>query len=295
MPHLFCWGLRSSAPAESATDARRVDIFKWLRGGWHLYAENWVYFSGFQLLVLCIDFLLPLSLFLLTARDDYHTTVVGHHEGPVMEAYHVSLFSLLTWPLYLGHLFVGLTILRAKVYGIGYNRLDDDDECDSTQHCSINGDSETDEVKVKFVDFLSGYYLYFPLLLLTFVHGLLLLLGFVCLIIPGLYLMVVLAFVELLYIEYHHSMSTFDRYSDEPQPFTFWQAFTVSVERVHPHFWRIAGFIAILTLLGYLGSITIIGSVITVPLASLCLVIAFEDVFGLRQDRAKEHTCIFSC
>lgn len=298
--------LLSSAKAQEA----RVDIYKWLRGGWHMYAEYWRYFSGFQLFVFFIDFVLPLVFFLMAAPShnyDELATRPGQpvptvspspyheefyrNEDPIVEASQMSLFSLLTWPLYLGHLFVGLTILRAKVYGAGYNRLDDEEDCHHQR--AINDD--TDEVKIKFSHFLDGYFLYFPLLALTFVHGMLVFFGFICLIVPGLYLLVVLAFVELLYIEYHHSFTSFDRYSSEPQPFTFWQAFTVSVERVHPQFWRVAGFLIILTLIGYLGAITVIGNIFTIPFTSLCLVIAFEDLFGLRQEKAKLQECIFTC
>jgi hypothetical protein len=273
-----------------------------------MYLENWKYFSGFQLLVFCIDFLLPLTFFLMTATSygdgDFHTMDKDrpfapeeyheHRPSPSEEAHSLSFLSLLTWPLYLGHLFVGLAILRAKVYGAGYSTLDDGEHRGNINGYAGEG-GETEEAKVRFHDFLSGYYLYFPLLALSFVHGLVVLLGFVCLIVPGLYLLVVLAFVELLYIEYHHAFSTFDRYSDEPRPFSFWQSFTVSVERVHPHFWRVAGFVLILTMVTYLGAMTLVGSILTVPYTSLCLVVAFEDLFGLRQDKVKEHGCIFSC
>jgi hypothetical protein len=231
----------------------------------------------------------PLS----TLSDPADTFAPSEYREPPMDAaQHLSLLSLLTWPLYMGHFFVGLSILRAKVYGVGYNTLDDDEE--RHHHHSIN-DGETDEAKVRFHEFLSGYYLYFPLLALSFVHGLLVLLGLVCLILPGLYLMVVLAFVEILYIEYHHAYSTFDRYASEPQPFSFWQAFTVSVERVHPHFLRVTGFLLILVAIYYVGELSIVGTIITVPLTSLCIVVAFEDLFGLRQEKVKEHACFFSC
>lgn len=291
--------------AQAAHEARQVDLVKWLRGGWSMYCENWKYFSGFQFIVFFINFLLPLTYFIMTApHGDFHTmdntpnphagdpnfAAEEYREPPMDAAQHLSLLSLLTWPLYLGHLFVGLALLRAKVYGVGYNTLDDDGE---ERH---NLDSfETDEARVRPHDFLSGYFLYFPLLAISFVHGLLVVLGLVCLILPGLYLMVVLAFVELLYIEYHHAYSTFDRYSTEPQPFSFWQAFTVSVERVHPHFLRVAGFLLILTVIYYCGELTIVGTLLTVPFTSLCLVVAFEDLFGLRQDKVKEHGCVFSC
>jgi hypothetical protein len=303
--------------AQAAHEARQVDLVKWLRGGWSMYLENWKYFSGFQVLIFFLNFLLPLTYFIMMAPGgDFHTmdkggdaSQMGHplstlsdpadtfapseyREPPMDAAQHLSLLSLLTWPLYMGHFFVGLSILRAKVYGVGYNTLDDDEE--RHHHHSIN-DGETDEAKVRFHEFLSGYYLYFPLLALSFVHGLLVLLGLVCLILPGLYLMVVLAFVEILYIEYHHAYSTFDRYASEPQPFSFWQAFTVSVERVHPHFLRVTGFLLILVAIYYVGELSIVGTIITVPLTSLCIVVAFEDLFGLRQEKVKEHACFFSC
>jgi len=301
----------------SAKEARgEISITKWLRGGWHLYRENWMYFSGFQLVVLCVEFLLPLAfLFLFMASNsDYHhqrdgakgpgpkaggpqgsgRPAAGHNDpfdSPMVEMFDI-LFSLMTWPLYLGHVFVGLAVLRAKVYGVGYSLLGDDEPGNSVVHSL---DSETDGARVRFVDFLSGYYLYLPLLGLVFVHSLLLIAGLLCFIAPGLYLIVALSFVELLYIEYHHSLTRFDRYSSEPQPFSFWQAFIISVERVHPHFWRMAGFLIILLGIVYLGALTVVGSLITVPLTCLCMVIAFEDLFGLRQDKVKEYTCTYSC
>jgi len=285
--------INSSETPWDGSVSKLIDPVKWLRGGWSLYRENWLSFSGFQLLVLALNFLLPLVFlaFRGSKDDDDMVHTMGHshrggaHEELMMDVFY-SIVSLLTWPLYTGHLFVGLSVLRAKVYGSDYSMLDE---------ANLGSSETTGKAPIRFHHFLNGYFLYFPLLALSFVHALLLLLGFFCLIVPGVYLMVVLAFVELLYIEYHHSLANLDRHSTEPQPFSFWQSFTVSVERVHPHFWRVGGFLLVLLAINYVGLLTIFGTIFTIPFTSLCLVMAFEDLFGLKQTKVIEHTCIFSC
>jgi hypothetical protein len=134
-------------------------------------------FSGFQLLIFSVSILLPLlCLLVLATTEDSDGPPRTDETGwsftfPELSAEEfasrLAPLSCLTWPLFFGHIFVGLNSLRSKVYGGGY--------------CAIGYDTfdggETDEERVRFRDFLSGYYLYFPLLGLLSVHGLLVLSG----------------------------------------------------------------------------------------------------------------------
>ena len=53
------------------------------------------------------------------------------------------------------------------------------------------------------VDFFRGYFVFFPLLGFAIVLPLIIGVGFLLLIIPGIYLAVTLSFVPFVYIEYH--------------------------------------------------------------------------------------------
>jgi len=130
-------------------------------------------------------------------------------------------------------------------------------------------------------DLFRPYYHFVPLLVLCFVVALLVFLGFFLCIIPGLYLIVVLSFSALLYVEY----------SD--MQITMINALKLSQKAVRGHFWGIAGFIIVNFFLAISGILLLgVGILITIPIAAITVVFAYRDIFGLRLTKAPVVACV---
>jgi len=100
----------------------------------------------------------------------------------------------------------------------------------------------------------------------SFVTTLLMVLGFLCLILPGIYLWIAWTFTLPLIV---------DRRLD------FWSAMEVSRKMVTRHWWKLLGFVLVLALLKYAGLLVFcLGIFITGPIAMASLMYAYEDIFG---------------
>jgi hypothetical protein len=100
----------------------------------------------------------------------------------------------------------------------------------------------------------------------NFVATLLMVLGFLCLILPGIYLWIAWTFTLPLIV---------DRRLD------FWSAMEVSRKMVTRHWWKLLAFVVVLALLKYAGLLIFcLGIFITGPIAMAALMYAYEDVFG---------------
>jgi|GEM_PF-3032853 len=106
-----------------------------------------------------------------------------------------------------------------------------------------------------------------------FVTGLLTWLGFICLILPGIYLMIAWAFTLPLVAD---------------KQLDFWSAMELSRKVVTKHWWKFLGFAIVLLLLAFAGVLAFfIGLLVTLPLVLAALMYAYEDVFGgLKQTAA---------
>jgi predicted Ser/Thr protein kinase len=104
------------------------------------------------------------------------------------------------------------------------------------------------------------------LFLASFVSLVLIALGFMCLILPGLYLLVAWTFALPLVID---------------KGLDFWSAMELSRKIVSRHWWKFFGFAIILLLLKLAGIVVfIIGFFIVAPIAKASLMYAYEDLFG---------------
>jgi predicted Ser/Thr protein kinase len=117
-----------------------------------------------------------------------------------------------------------------------------------------------------------------PLFLQLFLAGLvtffLTLAGFICLILPGIFLSVVWLFVAPLVID---------------KRFDFWPAMELSRKVVMKHWWKFFGFWLVLALLVIAGIMACwIGFLITAPVAFAALAYAYEDIFGVAGSRATQ-------
>jgi len=113
----------------------------------------------------------------------------------------------------------------------------------------------------------SGFTRRFVQLFLAYlVTTLLTVLGFLCLILPGIYLYVAWIFTITLVID---------------QRLDFWPAMNLSRKIVNKHWWKIFALVVLvflLTLSGLLG--LIVGIFFTSPIAWLAATFAYEDIFG---------------
>jgi len=104
------------------------------------------------------------------------------------------------------------------------------------------------------------------LILASFVTGVLIALGFVCLILPGVYLFVAWFFTLPLVID---------------KRLDFWPAMRLSHRTITRHWWKFLGFLLLLGLLNLAGLVAcLVGFFVTFPLSLAALMYAYEDIFN---------------
>jgi hypothetical protein len=119
-------------------------------------------------------------------------------------------------------------------------------------------------------DFLAGFRYFLPLLLYSVVAGILITVGFVMLLIPGIYLVVSYTFACLLIL---------DRKLD------FWPAMELSRQTIQRQWFGMFGFLLLLVLLNLAGLLLLgIGLLITTPWTMCAITVAYDDIFGLKAD-----------
>jgi hypothetical protein len=122
---------------------------------------------------------------------------------------------------------------------------------------------ETTTVETAFSGFSNRF---LQLFLASFVSLVLVGLGFICLILPGIYLSVAWIFTLPLVID---------------KGLDFWSAMELSRKIVSKHWWKFFGFVIILLLLKMAGIVVfIIGFFIVAPIAKASLMYAYQDFFG---------------
>ncbi len=124
----------------------------------------------------------------------------------------------------------------------------------------------------EFGDFLTGFQFMLPLVLASIASWLLVALGVILLIIPGLYLAVGYSFALILVID---------------RRLSFWPAMETSRQTVHPIWFRMFGLMLLLILINLAGALLLgIGLFISVPLTFCTLTAVYADIFGLKSTYA---------
>ena len=114
--------------------------------------------------------------------------------------------------------------------------------------------------------------LFVPLMLANIVSSLLTGLGFLLLIIPGIYLAVAWSFTIALVID---------------KRLDFWPAMDLSRQVVSKHWWLIFGLLFVNGLVGLLGILCCgVGVFVAMPVAIASMMYAYEDIFGLHPTAA---------
>jgi len=123
-----------------------------------------------------------------------------------------------------------------------------------------------------FRDFFAGFHFFLPLFLTGLLTAALVGIGLVLLVVPGIYLLVGYAFASYLVV---------DRRLD------FWQAMELSRRTVNPLWFNVFGLVLLLLLINLGGVLLLgLGLVVTVPLTTCTLTVAFTDIFGLQSSYA---------
>ncbi|MFQ5568810.1 MAG: hypothetical protein ACE5G0_03990 [Rhodothermales bacterium] len=123
------------------------------------------------------------------------------------------------------------------------------------------------EEPYEFGDFFKGFNFFLPLLLASLVVGILVVLGMILLIIPGIYLAIAYTFTNMLIVE---------------RRMEFWEAMETSRKIVTKSWFPIFGLILLLGLLNLLGMIALcIGILVTAPITSCAMAAAYDDIIGI--------------
>jgi serine/threonine protein kinase len=122
---------------------------------------------------------------------------------------------------------------------------------------------ETATVETAFSGFSNRF---LQLFLASFVPTVLTMLGFICLILPGIYLAVAWMFTLPLVID---------------KGMDFWPAMELSRKTVSKHWWKFFGYALILLLLNVVGLVCcLVGFFIAAPFTKASLMYAYQDIFG---------------
>ena len=113
----------------------------------------------------------------------------------------------------------------------------------------------------------TGFRAAFPHLVIAgFLKILLTGLGFVCLILPGIYLLVAWTFTFPLIID---------------KRLDFWPAMNLSRKLISKHWWKFMAFLIVLALINLLGLVAlVVGLFISLPISLAALAYAYDDITG---------------
>jgi len=236
------------------------DVLNWYKEGWAMYIENWIPYT-----ILSIIFMIF-----------WGGSIIADDEAPAWVSSFFSAGGLLTFPLYYGFFIAGTQVHKQKERMLR--------ECNEHHH----------KVTPQLVDFFRGYFVFFPLLGFSLLLPLIIGVGFILFIVPGLYLLVTLSFVPYVYIEYH-KQSAYEVSQYETVSYGFYDSIAHSRRVIHQHFWEVTFFWILGFAIAILGGLTVIGGVIAIPVVSLALVPAFRDLFGFQMTRVADDRCYCCC
>jgi uncharacterized membrane protein len=120
----------------------------------------------------------------------------------------------------------------------------------------------------EFADFFSGFKFFLQLALLGIVSSILILIGFIFLIVPGIYLLVGYFFAIMFVVD---------------RGFDFWPAMETSRRSVQTRWFKFFSLFLLLFLLNLGGILALgVGLLVTAPLSHCILTAAYADIFGIK-------------
>jgi uncharacterized membrane protein len=122
----------------------------------------------------------------------------------------------------------------------------------------------------RFGNFFDGFMRLGGFLLLGLVMGIFIILGYIALIIPGIYLTVAYTWAMALMID---------------RGLGFWDAMSTSMRVVNKNFWETLLLVLVLSIINGLGSVVFVGYLLTLPLTFCILAVTYRQIFGLNPNR----------
>ena len=123
-----------------------------------------------------------------------------------------------------------------------------------------------------FGDFFRGFNYYLPLFLVSLVSGVMIGIGFILLIIPGIYLAVAYTFALPFVLE---------------KKMNFWDAMELSRKLISKNWFAFFGFVLVLGLVNIAGALVLgLGLLVTIPLSVGAIAAAYDDIVGLPSSSA---------
>jgi hypothetical protein len=196
------------------------------------FSRGWEIFKQYAwafILFTLVTFLIAIVLSMLPSPLGMRATGDGGFGGGNI------LANILSPVLGVGYYFVAFQIMRNRSYGFG--------------------------------DFFNGFKKFLPVFLTALVSSILIALGFVLLILPGIYLAVSYLFAQLFVVDKH---------------LNFWPAMEASRKLITKKWFSFFGLILLLGLLNIVGAIVLgVGLLVTIPLSACVVAAAYEDIVGL--------------
>jgi len=135
--------------------------------------------------------------------------------------------------------------------------------------------------EMRYDHLLFGFLFFVPLLMLAIIECIALIIGFLLCIIPGLYLLIALSFACLIFMEYHD------------QNIGILGSMILSMKVVNKHLCEVTLFLIVNALFMISGILLLgVGLLITIPIGSINLALAFKDLFGLNPRKEQERNCV---
>lgn len=212
-------------------DGYAVTPIEYLSQGWEIFKQNAGGFIGFLLLCLVISLILggPGNF----ASDPEEVSSAVRLWGNVGSL----ISSIISGPLYAGFIIVAVKILK----------------------------QQTTTFSDFFRGFQNGKFLQF--FLASLVVGLLVLLGVLLLILPGIYLAVAYTFTVPLMVD---------------RKLGFWEAMETSRKVISKRWFSFFGFVLLLILVNFVGVLLCgLGLIVTMPLTYCAIVAAYRNIMGL--------------
>ena len=154
-----------------------------------------------------------------------------------------SIFSLLLIPLYLGYAIVTFKIINNEEYS--------------------------------FADFFGAYSKLFPLIILSIIYVILVSIGTILLIIPGIYIAVVLSFSTFVLYFANKGIS---------------DSFKISRKFIHNNFWEYFIFIILMGIIAVIGVVALgVGLFVSIPVASIALALYFYKGLASENEDVENH------
>lgn len=210
-----------------------TDISSYLGRGWELLQQNIGGFIGFVVIL----FLINVAFAVLSGVLDPGSLDASSDQSPSGVSSLLSIAnSILSIPLNAGFYVVALKLAKRR--------------------------------PTTFSDFFRGFNYFVQLLLASIVMAILIAIGFILLIIPGIYLAVAYGFTVPLIIE---------------RKMDFWQAMETSRKVITKRWFSFFGLGLLVFLINVAGVLPcLLGLLITIPLTYCAYVAAYEDVLGLQ-------------